>query len=390
MHYVCLSENDKRYSRENEFKDFEECVMKIAMLGHKRIPGREGGIEVVVEELATRMVQKGNVVEVYNRHKKGWEYPNTYKGIRVIDVPTVEKKSTDATIYSFLASIRVLFGKYDVIHYHAIGPSAFLWIPHLFGKKTVVTVHGLNYKTPKWKGFGAKFIQFGEKVAARYADSIIVLSHEQKKYFMKKYGRETIYIPNGVAEQTPRSANEICERFGLKENRYILFLSRVVPGKGLEYLLDAYRNISSDLPLVIAGGTEYVSEFRAMIEEKAKLDSRVKIIGFVQGTLLEELYSNARLFVFPSEAEGMPMCLLEALSYNCPCLVSDIPENVEVSKEYAEYFESKNTKSLEAALKKCLENAENRKDSRQYIRENYSWDSVVERTLDLYREIVEK
>ena len=154
--------------------------MKIAMIGHKRIPGREGGIEVVVEELTTRMAEKGNKVTAYNRHKKGFKCPHEYKGVRIVDVPTIEKKSTDAVVYSFIASIRSLFGKYDIIHYHAIGPSVFLIIPHLFGIKTVVTVHGLNYKTPKWKGFGAKFIQLGEKITAKYADKVIVLSNEQK------------------------------------------------------------------------------------------------------------------------------------------------------------------------------------------------------------------
>lgn len=160
--------------------------MKIAMIGHKRIPGREGGIEVVVEELTTRMVEKGNEVVAYNRHKKGFKCPKEYKGVQIIDIPTIERKNTDAVVYSFIATIRALFGKYDVIHYHAIGPSFFLIIPHILGKKTVVTVHGLNYKTPKWKGFGAKFIQLGEQIAAKYADEIIVLSKEQKGVFSKK------------------------------------------------------------------------------------------------------------------------------------------------------------------------------------------------------------
>lgn len=128
----------------------------------------------------------------------------------------------------------------------------------------------------------------------------------------------------------------------------------MVPGKGLEYLMDAYKQIDCELPLVIAGGTEYVTEYREMIEKKAKEDDRVKLIGFVEGKVLRELYSNARLFVFPSEAEGMPMSLLEAMSYNCSCLVSDIPENKEVGKTYVQYFESKNTESLKQKLIESL------------------------------------
>ncbi len=361
--------------------------MKIAMLGHKRVPGREGGIEVVVEELATRMAEKGHQVTVYNRHKKGYRAPNDYKGVRTIDVPTIEKQSTDAAVYSLLASIRVALGRYDVVHYHAIGPSAFLFIPHFFRKKIVVTVHGLNYKTPKWKGFGAKFIQFGEKVTAKYADQIIVLSSEQRNYFKDKYGRDTVYIPNGTIVEKIEEPEEIVEKYGLKRNGYLLYLSRVVPGKGLEYLLDAYRDIPGDLPLIIAGGTEYVPEFRKMIEEKASQDPRVKLIGFVEGKTLRELYSNAKLFVFPSEAEGMPMCLLEALSYNCPCLVSNIPENMEVGGEYVVSFESKNTDDLRKKLIECLKNADKfERVSREYIKQKYDWNSVVEETLKCYEQ----
>jgi len=157
--------------------------MKIAMIGHKRIPGREGGIEVVVEELSTRMVKLGHQVTAYNRHKAGLGCPaEEYKGVKIVDVPTVEKKTTDAAVYAFIASCKAVPGGYDVIHYHAIGPAAFLLIPHFFGKRIVVTVHGLNYKTPKWKGFASSFIKTGEKIVAKYSDEIIVLTNEQKEY----------------------------------------------------------------------------------------------------------------------------------------------------------------------------------------------------------------
>lgn len=362
--------------------------LKIAMLGHKRIPGREGGIEVVVEELSTLMAQKGYDVTVYNRHKKGCECPKEFKGVKLIDVPTIERKSTDAAVYSFLASIRILFGKYDVIHYHAIGPSAFLFIPHIFKKKTVVTVHGLNYKTPKWKGFASKFIQFGERITAKYADEIIVLSKEQKKYFKRKYGRDTIYIPNGTVIEKIEEPELIKDKFGLDRDNYLLFVSRVVPGKGLEYLIDAYKDVPGDMPLIIAGGTEYVKEYRNEIIKRADSDSRIRFVGHVEGKVLRELYSNAKLFIFPSEAEGMPMCLLEALSYNCPCLVSDIPENVEVGKEYVLNFKSKNTEDLRDKIADYLDGFLSiKKDSREYIKQYYSWDKVVEETLESYEKL---
>lgn len=359
--------------------------MKIAMIGHKRIPGREGGIEVVVEELASRMVDRGHTVVTYNRRKKGLVQPRTYKGVQIKVIPTIEKKSTDAIVYSFFASILALFGHYDVIHYHGIGPSLFLLIPHIMKIRTVVTVHGLNYKTPKWKGLGAKVMKAGEMVTAKFADEIVVLSRNQQEYFRNTYGRETIFIPNGTSLQEPAEAKEIKERFGLEKDGFVLFVSRVVPGKGLEYLLDAYKQLDTDLPLVIAGNSVFVDGFYQMIREKAAQDSRVKLIGFVEGNILRELYSNAKLFVFPSEAEGMPICLLEALSYDCNCLVSDIPENMEVGKEYVHIFKSCNTEDLLRKLSICL-NDKKKSNSREYIRERFSWNLIVDNTLACYKE----
>ena len=359
--------------------------MKIAMMGHKRIPSREGGIEVVVEELAARMAALGHTVVAYNRSKKGLKQPKEYKGVRIKVIPTIEKKSTDAVVYSFLASFCALFGHHDVIHYHGIGPSFFLLIPHLFGIRTVVTVHGLNYKTPKWKGFGAKFIKAGEKITAKYADVIIVLSREQQEFFRNTYNRETVFIPNGTTLAEPAEAREIKERFGLEKDGFLLFVSRVVPGKGLEYLLDAYRQTPGNLPLVIAGDSVFVDDFYQIIQEKAALDSRVKLIGFVEGNTLRELYSNAKLFVFPSEAEGMPMCLLEALSYDCNCLVSDIPENLEVGREYVNSFVSCDVEDLRKKLTMCIK-LEGRNNSRDYIRRDYAWDHVIEKILECYGE----
>ena len=361
--------------------------MRIAIIGHKRIPGREGGIEVVVEELATRMAAKGHDVYVYNRKTKKKESLKEYKGVHIITIPTIERKSTDAIVYSFFASIHALFGRYDVIHYHALGPSVMLLIPKLFGKKIVVTVHGLNYKTPKWKGLGAKFIQLGEKITAKYADEIIVLSEAQKQYLYDKYNRESVYIPNGTIIEEKLAPNIIKDRWGLEKDKYILFVSRIVPGKGIEYLVEAYKNTDTDIPLVLAGESSFVDDFYNKLQKEVEKDPRIKMIGFVSGATLTELYSNAHLFVFPSEAEGMPMCLLEAMSYNTPCLVSDIEENIEVGRDYVKTFQSTNVEDLTEKLKECLLSKEQifNKNSREYIKHNYSWENVIEETLKSYR-----
>lgn len=199
------------------------------MVGHKRIPSREGGIEIVVEELSTRMVALGHDVVCYNRkghHVSGKEFDgvkaNEYKGIKIKTVPTIEKKGIAAVTSSFFGALCSAFGRYDVIHFHAEGPCAFMRIPKLFGKRCVATIHGLDWQREKWMGgFGSKFIKHGEKVAVKHADEIVVLSEGVKDYFWNEYKRETKVIPNGVNRPEVLEANENKERWGLEKDSYL-------------------------------------------------------------------------------------------------------------------------------------------------------------------------
>lgn len=371
--------------------------MKIAMIGHKRIPSREGGVEIVVEELSTRLVKKGYQVDVYNRKGKNVQDKNAdkdkkniknYKGVNIITIPTINKKGIDALIYSFFASIRALFGKYDVLHYHAEGSCAMLWIPHLFKKRIVVTIHGLDWQRSKWGGFATKYIKFGEKMAAKYADEIIVLSKGVQKYFKDTYNRETNFIPNGVNKPTIREADIIKKKYKLEKDGYILFLARIVPEKGLHYLIEAYKQIHTDKKLVIAGGASHTTDYLEKIKKMAQEDDRIIMTGFVQGEELEELFSNCYLYCLPSDVEGMPISLLEAMSYGCNCLVSDIEENIQVVGEYASVFERSNINNLKIKLEKCLDDAiiKNNKDEIiEYILKKYSWKDVINKTVKLYK-----
>ena len=230
--------------------------LNIAMLGHKRIPSREGGIEIVVEELSTRMVERGHSVTCYNRsghHVSGKEFDGgslkEYKGVRLKSVITINRKGLAAMTSSFFAAICTAFGKYDVVHFHAEGPCAMLWLPKLFGKRCIATIHGIDWQRAKWGGFASKYIKFGEKVAAKYADEIIVLSEGVQKYFMDTYGRKTVFIPNGVNRPILRGPQLIKERFGLEKDSYILFLGRLVPEKGITYLIEAFQGVTTDKKL---------------------------------------------------------------------------------------------------------------------------------------------
>ena len=255
----------------------EKSGLKIAMIGHKRVPSREGGVEIVVEELSRRMACLGNKVDVYNRsgsHVSGSAFDSIGselpENIRVITIPTPENKTLNAFVYSFLASLRALFGRYDVIHFHAEGPAAMCFLPKLFGIRTVVTIHGLDWQRSKWGGFASKYLKFGEKTAARCADEIIVLSDAVRDYFKKEYGRNTVYIPNGITQPDFEEIAEVAEKYGLKKDRYILYLGRIVPEKGIHYLIEAYSDMKTDMPLVIAGGSSHSEEYFARLKRSAE------------------------------------------------------------------------------------------------------------------------
>jgi len=368
--------------------------MKIAMLGHKRIPSREGGIEIVVEEIATRLVKLGHQVDAYNRAGKHvsdrtikQKTSNTYQGIRLIPVFTIDKKSLNAFLYSIFASLLVSVRKYDVIHYHAIGSCVMLWIPKLLRRRVVVTVHGLDWQRDKWGGFATKYLKLGERIAVKYADEIIVLSEDMKSYFKTTYGRTTTFVPNGVNLPEPKQARIITEKYGLKEEDYILFLSRLVPEKGLHYLLEAFRDINTDKKLVIAGGASHSNDYVESIQKMAEKDPRVILTGFVQGQELEELFSNCFLYCLPSDVEGMPLSLLEALSYGRRCLVSNIPENMQITKRFGIYFRKSNVEDLKLKLQEAFSTTrQNQQQIRQYVTQQFDWDKVVEQTLRIYRE----
>ncbi len=371
--------------------------MKIAMLGHKRIPSREGGVEIVVEELSTRMVAKGHDVTCYNRRGKHvmnselkQEDIKEYKGVKIKKVWTIDKKGLAAMTSSFFATICILFSKAEVVHYHAEGPSAWLWIIKFFSKKkVVVTIHGLDWQRAKWGGFATKYIKHGEKVAAKYADEIIVLSKNVQDYFKKEYDRETLFIPNGVSKPKIRKANIIKNKYNLEKDNYILFLGRIVPEKGIHYLIDAYNQIKTDKKLVIVGGASDTNEYYRELLEKANDNENIIFTGFTQGQELEELYSNSYIYVLPSDLEGMPLSLLEAMSYGNCCLTSNIEECTQVIEDKGIIFEKSNIENLKEKIEYLVNNKDKvedyKKEASSFILNKYNWDDVVDKTLELYK-----
>ena len=374
--------------------------MKVAMVGHKIIPSRRGGIEKVLTSLCPLLVEEGAEVTCYNRSsdKVENEYVGTvvdkkYCGVKLKKAFTLNARGVSAMMASFTAAISAAFGKYDIVHFHAEGPCAAMWIPKMFGKKCVATVHGLDWQREKWgKGFASKYIKCGEEVMAKYADEIIVLSESAAKYFKDTYNRDTVLINNGIEKPDKKQADKIKELYGISKDEYICMVSRLTAEKGVHYLIDAYNSINTDKKLVIAGDTSDTDDYVELLKKKAEGNSNIIFTGFISGDVLDEIYSNAYLVALPSDIEGMSLSLLEAMAYGNAVLCSDIPENTLVVEDKAIHFEKSNISDLADKLQMLCDKQDIRddykKNAEEFILGKYNWNDVAKSTHNLYKKVL--
>lgn len=358
--------------------------MKIAMLGQKGIPATYGGIERHVEELSTRLVDRGHDVTVYCRPYYT-KLRGEYRGVKLVTLPTVRTKHMDTASHCAISIPHILSQDYDIVHFHALGPSLFAGIPRFRGMRTAVTVHGLDWQREKWGAVATWILRRCEYTAAFYPDRTIVVSKALREYFWQKHDVTVTYIPNGTVLPHIRKANKIME-MGLRPESYILFVGRLVPEKGCHYLIDAYNKLDTDVSLVIAGGTSFSTEYVDRLHSMA--DDRTRFLGYVYGDTLDELYSNARLFVLPSDIEGLPIALLEAMSFGKCCLTSDIPENLEVIGNCGATFRrgdvddlAEKMRGLVADPRRCDALGDH---ARRHVLETYDWDGVTLHTEAIY------
>lgn len=372
--------------------------MRIAMIGHKRYGSREGGVEVVVTELARRMAALGHEVTCYDRSgadvmtgDAADDRVRVVDGVHVVPVRTIDKKGLAALSSSYFATLAAIKDRPDVIHYHAEGPCVPLPLANRAGIRTVATIHGLDWQRAKWGKLASTYIKMGEKAAATKADGLVVLSKSAQSYFEGAYGRTATFIPNGIEPKRPRPVNQIKQKWGLDAGSYLLYLGRLVPEKRPELLIEAFKKLDTDKRLVIAGGGSDTFEFEASLRNAAQGDSRILFTGFVSGEPLEELYSNCYAYVLPSDVEGMPMSLLEAMAHGRCCVTSDIPECADVLAGAGVTFLRGDAAALRASLESLLADrarvAAMGDAANKRVLSTYNWGSVVARTLDLYKEI---
>jgi glycosyltransferase involved in cell wall biosynthesis len=371
--------------------------MKIAVIGAKGLPPKQGGIEHYCAELYPRIVAQGHSVDLFARSsytRGSWLESNDFQGLRVISLPSLDFRGADALIASALGAIAVSAKEYDIVHFHALGPSLFSFLPRIFRTaKIVVTCHGLDWQRAKWGNFSTRLIKAGEKTAVNFAHELVVVSEALQTYFLQTYGRETVYIPNAPATYGQSDPNfTYGKRLGLQQGRYILFLGRLVPEKRPELLVDAFCALK--LPgwkLVLAGGVSDTKSFTSNLLEKVAKNRNIVFAGELWGTRLWEIVRGAGLFVLPSDVEGLPLSMLEAMQEGIPVLASDIPPHQQlINEERGMLFESGNLNSCINSLGWAIHHpqqlAEIAKNAQKHM-QMYNWDRVTEQNLKLYGDV---
>jgi len=361
------------------------------MIGQKGIPTLFGGIERHVEELSCNLAKRENYqVFVYARPYYTPKRIKKYRKVNVIHLPSLRTKHLDAVSHTFLASWHAIFKlKAEVVHYHGIGPALCIWIPKLFSPRTKVifTFHCRDYFHQKWSGFARFSLKLGEFVGCYLADEVIPVSSEIQAYVERKYNRRANFIPHGVVQEKYVPA-KIIKQWSLAQGNYLLVVSRLIKHKGIHYLIDAFKKIKTDKKLVIVGPCFYTQSYEQKLKEMSEKDDRIIFLGAQQGKALKELYSNAYFFINPSEQEGLPFTVLEAASFGIALLLSDIAIHQKMFGKLPFLFRNKSIRDLKEKMEFLLENrqlvSKTSREFKNYAKENYNWNRVVDRTILRY------
>ncbi len=365
--------------------------MKVAFIGQKGLPATYGGVEHHVEELAVRLAARGHQACVYNRPSYNPSAPAEYRGVAVVSLPSVATKHLDAITHVAVCTAHALRHDADIVHYHAVGPALLSWVPNLRGVCALATVHGRDWQRPKWGGLASFALHAGEWMAMHAPDETVVVSRSLAGELSSRYGRPAHYIPNGITLADGDDPSILSE-FGLEPGRYVLFASRLVPEKGAHYLAEAWRRLGSDMTLVMAGDSSFSADYVQSLRASCEHDG-VVFTGYVFGPRLATLFRQAALFVLPSDVEGLPLVLLEALGYGTPVLASDIPPNREVLGGLGRTFAAGSVDDLARRLKAALDELpalrEQASQAASWIAGVYDWDLIADQTIALYETALE-
>ncbi len=367
--------------------------MRIGVIGTRGFPEVQGGIETHCFELYTRLAVKGNNnITVYRRipYLNDLNRKVRFDNIRFIDICVPKNKFLETFIHSFLATIHSLFQNYDIIHYHNTGPGFFIPLAKLSGARIVFTYHNVSYTHKKWNWFARKFLTLSESVSMKRSDYVIFISEIIRSELRNKYqisDLKSSVIFNGVTIPEKSTDDRYIKSLGLEKNKYILGVGRFLEEKGFDYMIRAYKKTGEDqIRLVLAGDTDYPTDYSDSLKRLAS-EKGVVLTGFVIGEELNQLYSFARLFIISSFSEGLPIALLEAMSYDLDILASNIPANLQIELDDEDYFPTGDEESLSRKIINKL-HSNTKRSFRDVIIERFNWDNVVRETNEIYKQLI--
>ena len=363
-------------------------TMKILVSGTRGIPDIPGGIESHCESLYPRLVERGIDVSLARRRLYVASRPQKeYKGVKLFDVYSPKIKSLETIVHTLLVVIKGRAKGFKYMHIHAIGPSTMVPLARLLGMKTIVTHHGQDYERLKWGTTAKLVLRTGEWCAAKFSNEIIVVSQTINMSMINKYNRKNAHlIYNAAIPRTLATESNYIVELGLVKQKYIIAVGRFEPGKGWYDLLNALPMIDENYKMVFVGDADPPSPYSKKLKEEATKKG-VVLTGYIKGEKLHQIYSHAALFVLPSYHEGLPIALLEAMSYNLNVVVSNIPANAEVDLPESNYFEVKNVNQLAERINENLHN-NNPVDFLKLLKGRYNWDDIAEQTYQVYKELM--
>lgn len=373
--------------------------MRIAMIGQKGMPATYGGVERHVHDLAVRLVKAGHEVTAYSRAWYTQNQTAPVQGVAITQIPSLKTKHLDTITHTVLASIHAAWSKFEVIHYHGVGPALMAWIPRLLSPRTkiVTTFHSIDRHHQKWGHVAKLFLRLGEWSACRFAHETITVSKSLQNYCINEFGCNTTYIPNGTATQRLDTIKpDLIAEFGLAPKQYLVMVSRLIPHKAAHLLIEAFLKIKENpatpasLKLVIVGDGVHTDAYVKRLKNLAANRTDIVFTGFQSGATLRALFAHSLAVVHPSLSEGLPISVLEAMSYARPVLLSDIAEHLEVIKDPRALFAQNSVRSLTECLQTFLTRPEAEQmamgeANRRIVRSQYSWNILVPQIISVYQ-----
>ena len=378
--------------------------MKIAMIGQKGIPALHGGIERHVHELSLALTARGFDVLAYGRKWYTNREDGMFEGIELVHVRTLHTKHLDAILSTFFATIDAIRRRVDVIHYHGVGPSLLSWIPRIFAPHILVvsTFHSIDRKHQKWGPFARFTLRLGEWAACHFSHRSIAVSRTIYQYMRDVYDTESFYIPNAVPAYEPILDESVMAEWNLLPKEYVLVVSRLIPHKGIHYIVDAWKQLLQKNPaaignkkLVIVGDGYYTDEYVDFVKSRAANIPSIVFTGFKSGSTLHTLYSQASFMIHPSDNEGLPICVLEGMSYRLPLLLSDIVEHKDLIENKNFFFQRGDISSLVEKLEFVFSQSKEAlvlegQKNRAVIEREFEWGKVIDKIIAVYQTVVVK